>query len=447
LLIDEADLFAPQKPQAGDQQLLGETENIVRRGRNKGIGITLGTQRPAVLNKDVLTQVDGLIVGRMLGPNDRNAIDNWVGAHGDTKQGKAIKDELPDLGTGECWVWIPEQGVLKKVTVRESRTFDSSPTRKRNSKARRLKLADVDLEAIQETMKTTIEKAKQEDPKELRKEIVLLKRKLHAEIDAKEPAPAEPVEVEVKVPVLREETRGDLRSLAQRLEGSAAQMSAAASDIEHQLDRADEIVGKASSTPPPRPKPAPAPARAASPQRRSSPEPAEGGSGDLNGPQQRVLDALAWLDAVGFPRPSKIQVGFIAGYRVGKKVGGTFGNILGQLRASGLIDYPTPGQVELISQGRDLATVPDIEQTPEGLQRAIMDRLDGPEQRVLSVLISGYPNPQTKQGVGAAAGYAVGEKIGGTYGNILGRLRSLGLIDYPSPGQVVALPVLFLEGV
>jgi hypothetical protein len=29
--------------------------------------------------------------------------------------------------------------------------------------------------------------------------------------------------------------------------------------------------------------------------------------------------------------------------------------------------------------------------------------------------------------------------------NNLGRLRSLGLIDYPRPGQVVALPVLFLE--
>jgi DNA helicase HerA-like ATPase len=61
LFVDEADLFAPQRPQAGDQPLLGVTENIVRRGRNAGIGITLITQRPAVLNKDVLTQVDGLV--------------------------------------------------------------------------------------------------------------------------------------------------------------------------------------------------------------------------------------------------------------------------------------------------------------------------------------------------------------------------------------------------
>jgi hypothetical protein len=32
-----------------------------------------------------------------------------------------------------------------------------------------------------------------------------------------------------------------------------------------------------------------------------------------------------------------------------------------------------------------------------------------------------------------------------SFTNNLGSLRSLGLIDYPQPGQVVALPVLFLE--
>lgn len=31
------------------------------------------------------------------------------------------------------------------------------------------------------------------------------------------------------------------------------------------------------------------------------------------------------------------------------------------------------------------------------------------------------------------------------YTNNLGALRSLGLVDYPRPGRVVALPVLFLE--
>lgn len=33
----------------------------------------------------------------------------------------------------------------------------------------------------------------------------------------------------------------------------------------------------------------------------------------------------------------------------------------------------------------------------------------------------------------------------GGYFNNLGALRTLGVIDYPSPGRVVALPVLFLD--
>jgi hypothetical protein len=64
---------------------------------------------------------------------------------------------------------------------------------------------------------------------------------------------------------------------------------------------------------------------------------------------------------------------------------------------------------------------------------------------VLKALIDAYPNAITKQDCGARSGYTVGDSVGGTFGNILGRLRSLGLLDYPAPGQVVALPVLFLE--
>lgn len=44
----------------------------------------------------------------------------------------------------------------------------------------------------------------------------------------------------------------------------------------------------------------------------------------------------------------------------------------------------------------------------------------------------------------AAAGYTNLSSKG--FSNAIGRLRSLGFIDYPERGQVVACPVLFLEG-
>lgn len=56
LVLEEADEFAPQRGQADTARMRGAIEQIVRRGRSRGLGVTLITQRSAVLNKDVLTQ-------------------------------------------------------------------------------------------------------------------------------------------------------------------------------------------------------------------------------------------------------------------------------------------------------------------------------------------------------------------------------------------------------
>jgi uncharacterized protein len=45
LVLDEADAFAPQRPMKGQERLLGAIEDLVRRGRARGLGVTLVTQR------------------------------------------------------------------------------------------------------------------------------------------------------------------------------------------------------------------------------------------------------------------------------------------------------------------------------------------------------------------------------------------------------------------
>ena len=266
----------------------------------------------------------------------------------------------------------------------------------------------------------------------------------------------------VEVPVLANGTRGELEELLSRGEQVAHDLAnyvqgvaGALDEVRTELARVggqDPRVGRAQAQRPGSPRgqretPAPGRPRPAKARHHEQPAPAPAAAGDvdLTGPQQKVLDALAWLEAVGFPQPTKLQAGFIAGYRVGKRVGGTYGNILGQLRNDGLIDYPTAGQLELTDAGRAAARFPDIERSTRGLQDAIYAKLDGPERRVLEALVTHYPTPLAKREVGELAGYTVGDRVGGTFGNILGRLRSLGLIDYPSPGEAVALPLLFLE--
>ncbi len=75
LVLDGADAFAPQRTDPGGQRLLGAIEDLVRRGRARGIGLTMISQRPAVLNKDILAQAEVLIALRMTGPRDVAAID------------------------------------------------------------------------------------------------------------------------------------------------------------------------------------------------------------------------------------------------------------------------------------------------------------------------------------------------------------------------------------
>ena len=55
LVLDEADLWAPQRAQPDGYDLLQRVEEIVRRGRVRGFVPWLITQRPAVLHKDVLS--------------------------------------------------------------------------------------------------------------------------------------------------------------------------------------------------------------------------------------------------------------------------------------------------------------------------------------------------------------------------------------------------------
>ncbi len=161
----------------------------------------------------------------------------------------------------------------------------------------------------------------------------------------------------------------------------------------------------------------------------------------LSGPQQRVIDALAWLSSLGFgERASRIQVAFLARY---KPKGGSFNNTLGSLRTGGLIEYPSSGEVKLTGEGHRLARHPDVPLTDEALHKAVMERLDGPQRRVLQPLIDRYPLDMTVEELADDAGYEAG---GGSFNNTRGSLRSLGLVDYPSPGRVVALPVLFASG-
>jgi uncharacterized protein len=149
LILDEADLWTPQRPIKGWESLLGHIEEIVRRGRVRGFIPWLITQRPAVVHKDVLSQADILIAMKLTASQDRDAIGAWIEGQADRQEGKRILGDLPRLQRGEGYVWAPGHALLKRVAFPPIRTFDSSRTPKRGERLVIPRtLADVDLTAI-----------------------------------------------------------------------------------------------------------------------------------------------------------------------------------------------------------------------------------------------------------------------------------------------------------
>jgi len=149
LVLDEADLWAPQRAQPGGQALLGRIEEVVRRGRVRGFVPWLITQRPAVLHKDVLSQADILVSMKLTASQDREAVGRWIEGQADRAEGKRILGVLPRLAQGEGYVWAPSDGVLAQVAFPRIRSFDSSRTPQRDECVTTPRtLAAVDLSAI-----------------------------------------------------------------------------------------------------------------------------------------------------------------------------------------------------------------------------------------------------------------------------------------------------------
>ena len=160
----------------------------------------------------------------------------------------------------------------------------------------------------------------------------------------------------------------------------------------------------------------------------------------LDGPEQKIVDAIAWLNAIGIPEPEGPAVAAIAGYKV---TGGGYKNPRSRLATKGIITYPRDGAVALTETGRALAKQPDVASlTGEAFRAKILDVLDGPEKKILTPLLRAWPDRMTADEVAQDAGYGVD---GGGFKNPRSRLSTLGLIEYPTPGTLRARDILFPE--
>lgn len=418
-MMDEADAFAPQRPMPGEQRLLGAIEDIVRRGRARGLGVTLITQRAAVLNKNVLTQVEVMVALRTIAPQDRAALDAWVQVHGTPAERQALMDSLPSLPIGTAWFWSPGWlSIFQKVKVRARRTFDSSATPKVGQKIIAPKeLAPVDLARIQERIAATLEKALQDDPKTMRRRIQELQRELHvakkrAELAEQKAAKVQAVTVSPPGAVGKM-GRGQLKALQEIARLAAKALNGDASTAAPTITET---------------RAARAPARVERPVASM-----EG----LRKGAVRILQELAARYPAGYSKP---QVGALTKF---SHNGGTFSTYMSDLSRAGYIEkrgdllYATPAGIE--SLGDRLPSAPTSHQEAmEQWRRALRSGA----YRMLEVIVQVGKVGTTKERVADAVDMVA---TGGTFSTYLSDLSRNGLVRKDGH-LLVANDILFPGG-
>lgn len=446
LVCDEADVYAPQKPFGEEARTLGAMQDIVRRGRIRGIGCTLITQRPQVLNKDVLTQCEVLITMRLVHPKDIGAIKEWVDVHGDPQQAKDLIASLPSLPVGHAWFWSPGLGdIFERVAIRRRRTFDSSATPKPGEvRVSPERFAEVDIAKLGSELADAARAVQDNDPVHLKAEISRLRSQLKLAI------PPEALRVEVKVPDAEK-----LRELRIRLNDIDSLVSSALKPLQAQLEslasiRADlaalhqvvasslepnSFAGRGGTAPsvgvPNRNDTGQAPRESVSPwpiARAARPQAASAGISSLSKAERLILTCLAQFGSC-----SKNKIAAITGYAVN---GGGFNNSLSALRSKLYITSGDPMQIS--SQGSTALGAYDPLPTGKQLVDFWLRQLNKAEAAILNQVCRAYPNPLTKDAIATFTGY---QADGGGFNNALSRLRTLELIT--GRGEIRASENLF----
>lgn len=447
VFIDEADIFAPQKPfEVEDSRSIRAMSHIVRRGRKKGIGSTLITQRPSELNKSVLSQVETLFVLGMSHNLDIDAVERWMrlrkkksGDNAAYSLMEEMVESLDSLPQGDAWLWSPRQKLHQRFRARPKRTFDSGATPKPGQRVRvAKKLAHVDIERLGTAIAAAAERQREDDPAHLRARVAKLKADLHSATVDLERERTRPAKIEIRTtkPVAMVDLKRaesllakvnaaieKARELGQRWEAIGKLAGEAISAIGTKLEV--EAAKLSGALAPPKPIPEPSVQRPQIPRTTAAPRAVLGASDRLPIGEQKILAAAIQHRGVG-----REQLTVLVGYK--RSARDTYISRLGQ-RGFVVID----GQGLVMPTPAGIATLPDPEPLPTGtaLQNYWFARLPRGERVLFEQLVAAYPEWRSREDIG-------GEYKRSARDTYLSRLGARGLVVL-GRGTVRASDTLF----
>jgi hypothetical protein len=471
LFLEEAQEFIPQNPQKEETRMLHAFQRLAKLGRNFGIGIGILSQRPQEVHKKVLNLAELLFVFQLTGVHERRAVEAWIGDKGIA--GEDLDRELPKLERGRPHAWSPAWLKTSRVVpIAEKWTFDASSTPKVGAERGPVReLSPIDLEKLRSDMAATIERAKADDPKELRKEIGTLR----AEVARLQRAGVVP-QTSPKAAVDREEVqrlaaKAFAAMAAGKAKDDAAAVRAGNAAIDT-LERATATFAEAIQS-----RVLPGLRRMISALGEAKPEdfsPATSGNGhaaradrttvtprsilrdtkaarvapaietgDLPRSAQRLLDAAAKLESVNVDEPTRTQLAATAGVSAtSSTTDGAYRILLerGLLKTSGV------AKVCLTDAGRAAAepvdTPPTLDEYHNEWRRLLGD---GSERKLFDVYVNWpeAPGPIARLELAHMAGIS---STSSTTDGAFRRLLELELLERAGVGDVKAGRTMFPEG-
>lgn len=437
--LDEGHFFAPQAEKCVSTQAVADAASVWRK---RGYCLAVATQRLSKLDKDVAAELHNKFIGFTDDVDLRRAGDQL----GMTTEQRA---ELQQLDPGVFYAYGPAIS-RTRVLVRgpkpktsppakgEARAIASTPPEK--VRAILAKLVDLAKEADEEARTTEdLKRTVAERDRKIRQ----LERGCVVQTVEKPVVDQAAVASAYRLGEIAAEARmvKSQRDATRAMRGMIDNLARVNPIIDmiggslKQMVASIESVKPAQGEPPKEPTAVKREVRAPARPIATASTTAEGVTPSM----QRMLNALASFEQLGIRPAKRVNVAFFAGYTEN----GHFNNMCGTLRTAGLIDYPQGGMLELTDAGRAIADgaahpIDSLQQ----LHDTWLSKVSPSEGKLLSEIISRYPGEISRVELAERAGYTEN----GHFNNMLGRLRSLGAIDYPRGAHVVATDVLFPEG-
>jgi hypothetical protein len=467
IFLEEASEFAPQKVLDGD--VYAEIEKLARMGGNSRLGYTLINQRAQELNKAVLELCENLFLHRQRGKNAIESLGKWLDIAGATEREQIVKS-LPDLPQGDTWAWIGGNNPRPPMLVHVQPKNSLHPDRRvmhggKGSKTRKA----VDVGAFVKGMKGNLakieEQLKANDPKALKADNAAKDRKI-AELEAA--ATTKGKAAPDKAAIEKAEKRGfdqAERKLKRAMERAAnakfiellepiekvfAPVTIALKDTiaaakkekialeKPVFEASPATVARVPANSSVSPK---SPAQLKHDNKMPSLRPlvvTNPDAGAYPDVEQKLLDALAELQALGVHDPARELVALMARYSLHTN---SVKSSIVSLKNQGLIEYGS-GTLRLTAAGADRASPAGAPRDGLEMRERITAILGEPTDKLLAHLTSIFPDDCTREELAAACGYSIHTNA---VKSAIGRLKDMGFASYPAQGRVKADAKLFPE--